>query len=154
MNFKIIIMKKLTLLLLLSFVLICLSGIAQDFSPNQGRRNQQNKGGNPKEKIRALYIAYITQSIQLTDKEAEKFWPVHREYEKESKNLKVIKDNEIEKEELALNIKKKYRPLFVNIIGNERTNKFFKKDKEFRDKLIERLRDKRLGNRKTGESED
>jgi len=147
-------MKKLTLLLLFSFVLNSLTGIAQDFTPNQGRRNQQNKGGNAKEKIRALYIAYITQSIQLTDLEAEKFWPIHREYEKESRNLKIARDNEIEKEELALIIKKKYKPMFASIIGNERTNKFFKKDKEFRDKLIERLRDKRLSNKKGSEAED
>ena len=44
--------------------------------------------------------------------------------------------------------------MFASIIGNERTNKFFKKDKEFRDKLIERLRDKRLSNKKGSEAED
>ena len=48
------------------------------------------------------------------------------------KNHSNNKANEIEKEELALNIKKKYRPLFAGIIGNERTNKFFKKDKRLR----------------------
>lgn len=147
-------MKKSILFLMLFFTLQSIVSYGQDFSGRQGQGRFQNKAGNGKDKIRALYIAYITQSIQLTDLEAEKFWPVHREYEREMKNFKPNQDNEIEKEEIVLNIKKKYKPLFSNIIGNERTNRFFKKDKEFRDKLIERLRDKRLGNNRRGAVND
>lgn len=143
-------MKKPLLLLILALSLQGAVCFGQDFSVRQGQGRFQNKGGNAKEKIRALYIAYITQTIQLTDVEAEKFWPIHRDYEREMKNFKHNQDNEIEKEEFALNIKKKYKPLFASVIGNERSNKFFKKDKEFRDKLIEKLRDKRLGNNKRG----
>ncbi len=147
-------MKKSILFLFLSFTLQGLVCFGQDFSGRQGQGRFENRAGNRKDKIRALYIAYITQSIQLTDVEAEKFWPIHREYEKEMKNFKSNQDNEIEKEEFILNIKKKYKPLFSNIIGNERSNRFFKKDKEFRDKLIERLRDKRLGNNRRGAAND
>lgn len=141
-------MKKSFLFLLLAFSLQSFVCFAQDFSGRQGQGRLPNRGTNVKDKIRALYIAYITQSIELTDVEAEKFWPIHREYEREMKNFKPNQDNEIEREEFALNIKKKYKPLFSNIIGNERSNRFFKKDREFREKLIERLRDKRLGNRR------
>lgn len=143
-------MKKLILFLILAISLQSTIGFAQDFSRRQGQGKSQNRGGNGKEKIRALYIAYITQSIQLTDVEAEKFWPIHREYEREMKSFKMNQDNEIEKEEFALNVKKKYKPLFASVIGNERSNRFFKKDKEFRDKLIERLRDKRLNSNRKG----
>ena len=143
-------MKKSILFLLLSFTLQGFVCFGQDFSNRQGQGRFQNRTENGKDKIRALYIAYITQTIQLTDVEAEKFWPIHREYEREMKNFKPNQDNEIEKEEFVIGIKKKYKPLFSNIIGNERSNRFFKKDKEFRDKLIERLRDKRLGNNRRG----
>lgn len=141
-------MKKSFLFLLLAFSLQSFVCFAQDFSGRQGQGRFPNRGTNSKDKIRALYIAYITQSIGLTDVEAEKFWPIHREYEREMMNFKPNQDNEIEREEFALNIKKKYKPLFSNIVGNERSNRFFKKDREFREKLIERLRDKRLGNRR------
>ena len=44
-------------------------------------------GKNPSEKVRSLKIAYITQELELTSKEAEKFWPIYNEYEKKIKGL-------------------------------------------------------------------
>lgn len=44
-------------------------------------------GKNPGEKVRSLKIAYITQELELTAKEAEKFWPVYNEYDKKIRGL-------------------------------------------------------------------
>jgi len=39
---------------------------------------------NPKaQKIEALYVAYITKELKLTEAEAQKFWPVHTQYDNE-----------------------------------------------------------------------
>ena len=35
-----------------------------------------------KERIRAYKTAYITQELDLSSSEAEKFWPVYNEYDK------------------------------------------------------------------------
>ena len=42
---------------------------------------------NPGEKVRSLKIAYITQELELTGKEAEKFWPVYNEYDRKIRGL-------------------------------------------------------------------
>ncbi len=42
---------------------------------------------NPGEKVRSLKIAYITQELELTAKEAEKFWPVYNEYDRTIRGL-------------------------------------------------------------------
>lgn len=42
---------------------------------------------NPGEKVRSLKIAYITQELELTAKEAEKFWPLYNEYDRKIRGL-------------------------------------------------------------------
>lgn len=41
-----------------------------------------------KERIRAYRTAYITQEVDLSPEEAEKFWPVYNAYDKEFNRLK------------------------------------------------------------------
>ena len=47
-----------------------------------------------KERIKAYRTAYITQELDLSSKEAEKFWPVYNEYDKKIFNLRVVKMRE------------------------------------------------------------
>ena len=103
-------------------------GFAQDGTTNNNRE----------QKIEALYIAYITKELSLTEAEAQKFWPVHAQYDAEIKAVNT--SNELERQQAQLNIKKKYQDRFSKIIGPERTNSFYIKDGEFRKKLIDRLR--------------
>lgn len=100
----------------------------------------QPPGGGPKgEKIRALYVAYITEGLNLTSTEAQAFWPIHAQYDAEIKSLKEDAPV-LEKQQAVLNIKKKYQDRFAKVIGNDRTNTFFIKDEEFRKRMIDRLR--------------
>ncbi|MGK0412240.1 MAG: Spy/CpxP family protein refolding chaperone [Polaribacter sp.] len=41
-----------------------------------------------REKIRTLKIAYITEQLNLTANEAQKFWPVYNAYDKEQNTLR------------------------------------------------------------------
>ncbi|MBX2938892.1 MAG: hypothetical protein KF880_02330 [Ferruginibacter sp.] len=98
--------------------------------------------GRPGERVEALYVAYITRALQLTSDEAEKFWPVHTSFDEEMK--KVPRDlPELDRQQQLLNIKKKYESRFSGIIGKERTDEFYRKDAEFRKKLVERLKQSR-----------
>ncbi len=90
-------------------------------------------------KIKALYVAYITQELQLTEAEAQKFWPVHTQYDNEVKATNKQTDV-LERQQSELNIKKKYQEKFVAIIGSGRTNTFYIKDGEFRKRMLERLK--------------
>ncbi|HXS58708.1 MAG TPA: hypothetical protein VN726_21415 [Hanamia sp.] len=124
-------MKKNILLLLIMFGSFNLVS-AQDNPNQQG------------EKVQALKIAFITQKLQLTSTEAEKFWPVYNQYENEIKSLRSNNQNGdvLENEEKLLNIRKKYKPSFEKIIGPEKVNQLFAAEKEFRNVLIKRLKNR------------
>ena len=95
--------------------------------------------GDKSEKIEALYIAYMTRELNLTEAEAKTFWPVHASFDAELRNLRAM-DNELKRQEAVLTIKKKYEERFNRILGAERTNTFYVKDAEFRKKLVDRLK--------------
>ena len=40
------------------------------------------------DKIKTLKIAYITEKLNLNEKEAQKFWPIYNEFEEENSNLR------------------------------------------------------------------
>ncbi len=125
-------MKKI-LLYLLIIIASTQSVFAQDPPPEDPAQKEQ--------RIKALYVAYISQELKLNEAEAQKFWPLHAEFENELKGVHQ-KENvpELEREQAILNIKKKYQDRFSKVIGNDRTNNFYRKDGEFRKKLVERLR--------------
>jgi hypothetical protein len=99
------------------------------------------------EKIQALYVAYITQELKLSETEAQKFWPVHAQFDNEIRALRPDMP-ELDRQQAALNVKKKYQDRFTAIIGSGRTDEFFRKDGEFRKKMIERLRQMKQQNPK------
>jgi hypothetical protein len=90
------------------------------------------------EKIQSLYVAYVTQQLQLTPDEAQKFWPLHTQFESE---LKSVKNDlpELDKQQARLNIKKKYQESFTKILGANRCERFIRIDGEFKRKLLDRV---------------
>ncbi len=105
----------------------------------------QSGNGQRAEKIQELKIAFISQKLRLTPSEAEKFWPVYNEYNNEIKNLRANdRDGEVlENDQKLLNIKKKYSPAFENVLGPQRVNELFKAEGQFRNVLIQRLKERR-----------
>ena len=110
------------------------------------QKNQNGLGDKQpgKEKIKSLYIAFITQELTLTETEAEKFWPIHHLYNEDLMNARKTPQTVLEKEEASLNTKKKYNDKFIKVLGAEKTNLFFVKDNEFRKKMVEKLKKQRL----------
>jgi hypothetical protein len=130
-------MKK--FLLYISFALVSFTAAAQtqdvvvDDQPNPKRE----------EKIKALYVAYITQKLNLTPDEAQKFWPVHAQYEAELKMINANTADELTKQQSVLNVKKKYQANFNKLLGQDRCNNFYRQDAAFREKLRNRLKQMR-----------
>ena len=91
-------MKKCILILTLLFGSV--GAFAQD--------NQTGEDLTKQEKIRALYVAYVTQQLALTPEEAQKFWPVHTQFETDLRGVK--KDlSERERQQARLDSKKRYQ---------------------------------------------
>lgn len=65
-------MKTKTLISLLFFISFSLLTFAQ---PNR-------------DKIKTLKIAYITEKLNLSEKEAQKFWPIYNDFEEENSKLR------------------------------------------------------------------
>lgn len=97
-------------------------------------------------KIQALYVAYVTERLKLTPDEAQKFWPVHTQFEND---LKAVdrSQSELKVQQAVLDVKKKYQDNFSRIIGTSRCDLFFKLSGEFKQRLIE-ARKQRLQNQR------
>jgi len=107
----------------------------------------QDGGDDQKVKdIKALYVAYVTKQLDLTPEEAQKFWPLHTQFENDLKT--VNKDlPELQKQQAYLDIKKRYQDNFVRILGAGRCDRFFRMDGEFKRKLLE-IRNQRQQNQR------
>ncbi len=106
--------------------------------------NAQDSNAAKKEKIQALKVAFITQKLELTSDEAQKFWPVYNRYDAEIKQTITANKggDAIDKEEKILNVRKKYRTEFTKVLGQPKSQKFFNAEKEFRGVLMRNLKNR------------
>ena len=132
-------MRKIVYLLLL---LLPFSGMGQD-----GIR------GENRQRLEAIQIAYLTKELSLTTQDAEKFWPVYNKYQDELRGLLKNGGDEdvLNRQQKALDIRKKYKPDFVKILGADRTNKLFQAEDKFREMVKRELQNRqkrRAGNQR------
>ena len=147
-------MKKLVLsltLLLLTTITVVAQGINRD-------------------KIRAYKTAHITNALNLTSSEAEKFWPVYNEFDQKIYQMKTLKHRQLSRKirlaggieklseaeadtvlrefiEIDFNIaneKKKLHNKLTGIISSKKIIKLLKAEQSFNKELLKRLREKRL----------
>ena len=105
---------------------------------------QENQPGDEKKvkDIKALYVAYVSKQLEFTPEEAQKFWPVHTQFENDLKGVKTDLP-ELDRQQSILNIKKKYQENFTKILGANRCERFFRMNDEFKRKLRDRLQNQR-----------
>ncbi|HEX5025001.1 MAG TPA: hypothetical protein VFV68_07000 [Agriterribacter sp.] len=113
--------------------------------------------GNAREKIKMLEIGYLTRQLQLTTEEAEKFWPLFNKYRREIRVV-VLDDNitdDLERQQKVLDIRKKYRKDFSNVLGEERGKKVYEAEDRFK-MMVRREVQQRAKARRNGvqQSED
>ncbi|MGM9737894.1 MAG: hypothetical protein ACI3ZT_05720 [Candidatus Cryptobacteroides sp.] len=118
------------------------------------------------DRMKAERVAYLTSVMELTPAEAEKFWPVYNEMERERKEAfrrvitaykaldEALKANKPDKEISSLldkyvsemkdsrNLEAKYTPIFRKIISVEKVAKLFVGEEEYRRMQINRWGDK------------
>lgn len=113
------------------------------------------------EKIHAMKIGMITENLQLSSEQAEKFWPVYHAYESERvtvirqmrKLQKQISHGEIPQNEIVQaeerimrlkeqesEIVKSYRPKFLKVISQDQYASLLKTERQFHDILMQRIK--------------
>ena len=155
MNYKEkrIMKRKITLLL---FVLIGFAGMV----------SAQRGGGARKDKIEAMKIGFLTQRLNLTPEEAQKFWPVYNRFNDEMEKVRKgnraklmeeagemdnMSDVEAEKalnEMIAnkaaeLEIIKKYTAEFKKVLPAQKVVKLFVAEQAFKRELLKKLKEQR-----------
>jgi|SRR5450432_2697031 len=103
-------------------------------------------------RLEALKIAYITNRLNLSPEEAQKFWPIYNEYAAEIKAARQdgMKNNstEIQLDESLLNIRKKYSIQFSQVLPPQKVDVFFKSEKEFGHFVQEELKRRQQKNQR------
>jgi hypothetical protein len=125
---------------------------------------------NELKKIKALKTAFITNALDLSSSEAEKFWPVYNNYDKNIYTLKTLQSRQIvRKIKLAggvknlsendaqqlldkfiaidtnvANEKKKLQNNLTGIISSKKMIMLMVAEQNFNKELLKRLREKRM----------
>lgn len=124
-----------------------------------------------REKVKSLKVAYITEQLDLTSDEAQKFWPIYNAYDENQSELRhekmraildrfqpenVAKLSEKEAsvllvqmekiEENLFTLKKKFIKDLQEIISAKKIIKLKKAEEDFNRELLKQMRDKRRNN--------
>lgn len=109
------------------------------------------------QQIESVKIAFITQQLNLSNDEAEKFWPIYNNYQRDLNELfKQKRENRLNRpnanEELTnelnfegrlLDIRKKYQAEFSKVLPADKVLQFFRAEREFREQMIRQLKERR-----------
>ena len=107
------------------------------------------------QRIEAIKVAFITKKLDLTTEEAQKFWPVYNNYQKELMVLMRKRREDRQKTDIdpnekinvdltyesrMLDLKKKYKKLYLKVITAEKVLLLYQAEREFREHLIKQLK--------------
>lgn len=147
-------MKKLIYIII--FTLAALPMLAQEEEQTQ----QHEHDPKVKERIQAARIAYITDQLGLTPEEAEKFWPIYREFSEKRQNLqkqyremkrnpdpnKTTEENEkdlvdvgFKLKQQELDLEKDYSGRLLKVISAQKLRSLPEAEKRFRQMILEQI---------------
>lgn len=109
------------------------------------------------QRIEALKIEFISRKLDLSPDEAEKFWPIYNNYQKEMNQLfrerRALRmrqrnhdgppPDELNFESRILDIKKRYQAQFQDVLPATKVTLLYQAEREFRERLINQLRQRR-----------
>ncbi|HWZ36065.1 MAG TPA: hypothetical protein VNW51_07900 [Mucilaginibacter sp.] len=105
-------------------------------------------------RIQVVKETFIAQQLNLTRAQADKFWPIYRQYQNdliEVRRLKRVNNSDAQsngaeqvKKDLdydtqLVNIRKKYNDAFLQILPPEKVSQLIKAEREFNDELVRKL---------------
>lgn len=144
-------MKKTLILCSVLFTLASLSSFAQDdeaLPPDPAVR----------EKINAARVAYITERLALSPAEAEKFWPLYREFTEKQRTLKQqfnqakregkpaneLLDLEYKMKQQNLDLEKEYSGKIRQTISPEKLMNLRRAEEDFRKLVLQQVQQRQM----------
>ncbi|WP_181308445.1 Spy/CpxP family protein refolding chaperone [Rufibacter sp. XAAS-G3-1] len=142
---------------LLFLFLLLLAGSAS-FAQGQKKETPEERKARI-EKIETAKIAYITDKVNLTGDQAQRFWPVYQEHDRRRNELRQ-KSRHFREEKLSnlsdeqiqaglenrlnirqreLNMDKEFMDKYLRIISPRQLANFYRAEREFTKLLLERL---------------
>lgn len=130
-------------------MLICGTLMAQDVKDMQSSN------------IGAQRAAFITEQLDLTQKEAEVFFPIYNAYNKELRSLRIRPKDELSPDEMndqqaeqrleyllgleekKVLIKRKYKDEMKSVISNKKILQLFMAEREFKKNVLQRFKKRR-----------
>jgi len=118
------------------------------------------------EKLEAMKIAFITEKLSLTTKEAQNFWPIYNEYSQKIEKLRKTKrsdlgelkiniENSSDKEIEALlsdvfdaktkeiELQKEYYSKYIKVLPIKKVALLYQSEHQFKKELLKRIKDKK-----------
>ena len=118
------------------------------------------------EKLEAMKIAFITEKLSLTTKEAQSFWPIYNEYSQKIEKLRKTKrsdlgelkiniENSSDKEIEALlsdvfdaktkeiELQKEYYSKYTKVLPIKKVALLYQSEHQFKKELLKRIKDKK-----------
>ena len=146
-------MKKYITIISLSFFIFVNLGFGQSPNLKQQKRDE----------IQAQRVAFITQKVKLTTKEAQVFWPLYNEYQEQKNAIALqrrnvmgeiktgfsdLSDDEFEKlgdKFVQLNVKQaklnsEYHDKFKTIISSKKVMLLYQAENQFKQYLLKQIK--------------
>ena len=144
----------------ISLTLMVISALAQD-------QDEELPAQDPKvrSKIQAARVAYITDQLALTPEEAEKFWPIYREFSTKRRELRIQlrqakrtpdtgkpseqadQDNindQLEIKQQELNLEKDYSARLLKVISAQKLRTLPDAERRFRQIILDQIQRRQL----------
>lgn len=145
-------MKQITLLIL------CLSfGLSL---------NAQDRREEIQQKLESRKIAFLSDKLELTPESSQQFWPLYNAFQGEIEEVRrsmkpahksssdMSADQKLDAmlsgENSMLEIKKSYVGKFKEVLGSEKTLLLFKLDREFKERMLKGLEQRRMKMKRDG----
>ncbi|MFT4534047.1 MAG: hypothetical protein ACJA1A_000210 [Saprospiraceae bacterium] len=152
---------------ILAFLILATGVAAQEYEGrnDEGKRGQKSERRNGR--MEAKKIGYITEELELSTEEAQKFWPVYNEFQEKLKTLKeetrekgrsekdfsdaeaeIFLNTIFEREQKELDLKKRYFKKMETAISKAKIAKLYTIENKFRDKVYRSIKSKMNKKRK------
>ena len=142
----------------IKIVFLCLVAVSAAAQDDEEVPQQEPK---VREKIEAARIAYITDQLALTPEEAEKFWPIYREFVQKRRHIRLeireadrnadpgksdqeIVDQQFKAKQKELDLEKDYSGRLLKVISAQKLRSLPQAERKFRQMLIDQIQRRRM----------
>lgn len=136
--------------------LIAFTAIAQDDDDLP-----QDQDRKVRDKIEAARIAYITNQLELTPQEAEKFWPIYREFVQKRRDIRreareaarstepgksdqELVEQQFKAKQKELDLEKDYSSRLLKVISGQKLRSLPQAERKFRQMILDQIQRRQM----------